>query len=681
MDFFRRSRDGRPMSADHAFSIASPPSGDGARLMAEGRAAFDAHDWMAAAKAYGSAARAGDSVEAWFQFGVSLRLAGFLDDAAVALSEAAALAPHEPSPLLALGDVRLVQGRRDEAILSFRGVLALEPREPSALAGLEAALRLSTERSTPPLPALPQAQPSRMRRLMLAMGDKTRAAAAVGRGDQLRDGGDWPGAAFAYAEGLSINPQLTHIWVQFGHALKESGDANAAEAAYRIAIDQDPGNADTHLNLGHALKLQNRMTDAAQAYLHALDLEGLARDSTRELAGLVRGDHRFSLEQLAEALGAGPGDAAPVTLHVTRLVEALFSGAPSETDRACMALVVEVVESGADVTLCGGRRASPGLRRLPGALLAEAFRGCLAGRAADPATDDLLALLNLISASGAPCVFADGAAVVDFAGDDPEGRFDLQFRALRRSRSLQALIYLPAAATALAGQAAANRELFSAMTLAAGVLVDSAADAEAFLRWAAARNLRLRPEALVVLAGDGPASRPARLLAAAQSFSNPGPKAPEAFRLEPGVYYSAGIDPEADQPLAPALRLCGEGWWWPEYWGCWTRAGGASLLVDPVAEPGAYELLVGLRSSLEGECRYVISVEGLASDGGVLAAARTEWRRLPLTLRRGPVRIKVVGVNAHNQGPGGEAASIGVIGFALMRRTNAAASAAVDRAS
>lgn len=519
------------------------------------------------------------------------------------------------------------------------------------------------------LPRLPPAQAGRVRRLMLRLSPvRLRASAAVARGDQMRDVGDWRAAAFAYAEGLSINPFLPHIWVQFGHALKESGDPRAAEDAYRVAVDQEPANADTFLNLGHALKLQGRMTDAAFAYMRALDLEGLARHSTVELAGMARNAQPFSLETLAEALGAGPGDRSSVVLHVSRLVEALFAGAPTRADLASMRLVLELADSGEDVLLCGGRRTSPGLRRLPASLFAEACRAMLEGRADTQPGADLLALLNLVTASGAPCVFADGAVIVDFAGDDIEGDFDREVRALRRSQNIRTLVYLPTAAEAFAAEGAqASHELFAAMPQTLAVLVDDEEDAAAVADWAQGRGLRLRDGAVRVLSRSE-AGRPAALVAIARQFASDGPADLPTLQVRPGVYYGMGVDPEAEESAAPALARCGEGWWWPENWGCWTRPGGASLLIDPTGGPGDYELLIGLRSSLEGECRFVLSLDDLDSDEGVLPAARTDWCSVDLSLRGGPVRLKVTGVETHRQGPGGAPASVGVIGFALRPR-------------
>lgn len=527
------------------------------------------------------------------------------------------------------------------------------------------------------LPALPPTELSRFRRLRLSLGlDKNRASAAVDRGDQARNAGDWRAAAFAYADGLSFDPKLTHIWVQFGHALKEAGDPVSAEGAYRVALDHEPSNGDTFLNLGHALKLQGRMGDASLAYMRALELEGLARHSTIELAGLARNAHDFSLEALAEALGAGVGDQSSVILHVTRLLDALFSGAPSPADLACMRLVTELIDSGEDVLLCGARGdASQTLRRLPASLLGEAFRAVLESRADTHPGSELLVLLNLIAASGAPCVFRDGAVVVDFAGGDAGGRFDAQLRALRRAHEIRTLVYLPAAAQALAEDGdAVGQELFATMPQTLAFVVDHERDGHALLAWSEARGLRLRDDALLVLPDESD-DWAAAIVAVARGLASPVETTLSALTVAPDLYYGMGVDPEAEQSAGPALAHCGEGWWWPETWGCWTRAGGASLLIDPSCGVGEYALLIGLRSSREGACGFEVSLGDVIVDAGVLEPARTTWRSIEVSLQGGPVRLRILGADTHNQGPGGAASSIGVIGFAIRSRRGQTSSA------
>src|SRR5262245_27698743 len=88
---------------------------------------------------------------------------------------------------------------------------------------------------------------------------KVQIAKRIAAGDSARSRSQWRLAASAYHEALQFDPNLGHIWVQYGHALKEQGRVTEAEHAYRRSITLDSEVADTHLQLGHALKLQHRM--------------------------------------------------------------------------------------------------------------------------------------------------------------------------------------------------------------------------------------------------------------------------------------------------------------------------------------------------------------------------------------------------------------------------------------
>jgi tetratricopeptide (TPR) repeat protein len=79
----------------------------------------------------------------------------------------------------------------------------------------------------------------------------------------------WAEAEAAYRQALEVNPELAHIWVQYGHALKEQGKLAEAEAAYRRSLALNASPPDTHLQLGHVLKLQGRHDDAVDSYLTA----------------------------------------------------------------------------------------------------------------------------------------------------------------------------------------------------------------------------------------------------------------------------------------------------------------------------------------------------------------------------------------------------------------------------
>lgn len=97
--------------------------------------------------------------------------------------------------------------------------------------------------------------------------DKRRQAfSLVGEADEARNRKDWPMAARRYAAALKLDPSLTGIWVQLGHALKESGSLWRAEEAYRRAVSLDPDDAENFLQLGHTLKLRGDAFGAAKAY-------------------------------------------------------------------------------------------------------------------------------------------------------------------------------------------------------------------------------------------------------------------------------------------------------------------------------------------------------------------------------------------------------------------------------
>src|SRR3954467_12624680 len=74
-------------------------------------------------------------------------------------------------------------------------------------------------------------------------------------GNTARNGHSWRDAAHAYREAVRLDPSLTHIWLQLGHAEKEQGRLEQAEAAYLQAAITAPALAEPCLHLGHIYKL------------------------------------------------------------------------------------------------------------------------------------------------------------------------------------------------------------------------------------------------------------------------------------------------------------------------------------------------------------------------------------------------------------------------------------------
>ncbi|ADP71683.1 Radical SAM domain protein [Rhodomicrobium vannielii ATCC 17100] len=123
-------------------------------------------------------------------------------------------------------------------------------------------------------------------------------------GDIARDGCRWDEAREAYAKALDLNPTLSEIWVQYGHALKETSFTDAAEGAYKKALHLNPDVADTHLQLGHLLKIKGRRREAVTAYCEALARDHSMRDARAELRFLAH-DKELALfvRQSAAAVG------------------------------------------------------------------------------------------------------------------------------------------------------------------------------------------------------------------------------------------------------------------------------------------------------------------------------------------------------------------------------------------
>jgi glycosyltransferase involved in cell wall biosynthesis len=106
------------------------------------------------------------------------------------------------------------------------------------------------------------------------------------RGEPVDRQAFWQEREAAHRAALTLDPSLTDIWVQYGHALKEQGQLDAAEEAYRRSLALDATLADTNLQLGHVLKLQRRTGDAADAYLTAHRLDPDLPDPAIELRAL-----------------------------------------------------------------------------------------------------------------------------------------------------------------------------------------------------------------------------------------------------------------------------------------------------------------------------------------------------------------------------------------------------------
>lgn len=179
-------------------------------------------------------------------------------------------------PEAVLGMAILALGRAAEGLDLLRGALSMNPADEE------------------------------VRQALIDQGDLGRA---IADGDAANRRRDWPQAGTHYADALRLDPQLAHIWVQYGHSLKERGLLGPAEAAYRRAVLINDGVLDHHLQLAHALKMQGKRAEATEAFLRVLQLDenhaearmevNAERGSThaRDLAG-----QRVVAERLAQAV-------------------------------------------------------------------------------------------------------------------------------------------------------------------------------------------------------------------------------------------------------------------------------------------------------------------------------------------------------------------------------------------
>lgn len=101
--------------------------------------------------------------------------------------------------------------------------------------------------------------------------------------DRNRDEREWNTARQLYAEALSLDRSLAHIWVQYGHALKEGGGLSEALSAYHTALKLQDDNADTALQIGHCVKLMGNTNEAITWYLRALELDAREINAEKEL--------------------------------------------------------------------------------------------------------------------------------------------------------------------------------------------------------------------------------------------------------------------------------------------------------------------------------------------------------------------------------------------------------------
>jgi len=169
------------------------------------------------------------SVESYLQQGDQAMQASRLADAESAYQQAIKLAPEDPRPHVALGDLYLFEQKPGPAELEFMKVLDLDPKNATAHSSLGNLYASQSESGL---------------------------------------------AESQYRAAVVLDPTRTAYRLSLGTTLQKEGKLGEAEAQFRTATGLDPKNAHAHLALANLLNtIPNRQTEAQAEYaqVRALD--------------------------------------------------------------------------------------------------------------------------------------------------------------------------------------------------------------------------------------------------------------------------------------------------------------------------------------------------------------------------------------------------------------------------
>jgi tetratricopeptide (TPR) repeat protein len=169
-----------------------------------------------------------DYADGWSEIGSTLRDAGRLEAAAVALARAAR-ASDDPLHQVRLGAVLQASGRLSEAIAAFRLALEAAPELFEARRGLGMCLRQAGE---------PRLAREELERAIAIDASDSRLWFALGL--VCEDLHDTHGAIEAYRRSAQLRPEVPETHVNLGLNLQQSGDLKAAMDSYGRAVRLRP---------------------------------------------------------------------------------------------------------------------------------------------------------------------------------------------------------------------------------------------------------------------------------------------------------------------------------------------------------------------------------------------------------------------------------------------------------
>ena len=216
--------------------------------------------------------------QAQAQLGQCYLQTGQLEQATETLKRAIRLAPLEPGPFIALGQVLMRQGKTREAQLLLGRAEQLKQQYAQLQPYLEAVRR--TPNLAPPHYNL-GALYARFGQLRLAEEhyqkalalDSTYALSYQGLGSLYQRQGDEPKALDYYQRALGKDPTLAEVHNNIGLIYYKQGNLERAVQEYQTAIQLAPDKGFVYVNLGSVYKDQKQLDQARQTLLKAVSLD------------------------------------------------------------------------------------------------------------------------------------------------------------------------------------------------------------------------------------------------------------------------------------------------------------------------------------------------------------------------------------------------------------------------
>lgn len=223
--------------------------------------------------------------DGWYLLAILLNENRRIEEAAAAIGEAAARAPHEPLVRFTQGSIALACGRFDESVAAFEAALDGNPQFAEAATNLGLALARAGR--------LADAEAAHRRALTIRPGY---ALAAYNLGQLLHRNGRAPEAIGCYRAALASEPGNLPAQLNLATALRQSGDTQAAETEYRRAIALAPASGEGWLGLGLAQKDRGDFEAAIDSFEESLRRHPTAPDAHLNLSLAL-----LSLGRFAEA--------------------------------------------------------------------------------------------------------------------------------------------------------------------------------------------------------------------------------------------------------------------------------------------------------------------------------------------------------------------------------------------